>query len=256
VANVNGAPRLSVIVPARNEASGIAAVLERIAAGRPDELLVVDGRSEDDTAAIALACGATVISSDIGRGRQVTAGMAAATGDIVLLVHADTLLPTDYRQQISAVLQQGGVALGAFRLRIDAPGAGFRLIEWAVLCRCALLRLPYGDQALFLPRPVMRQIDHLADFDVMEDVELVRQARRLGRIVIAGASVTTSARRWMDQGLLRATLINQVSLLAYWARVSPGRIAAWRRNMARQERARTMPSSSTGNLEHDQQHER
>ncbi len=109
-----------------------------------------------------------------------------------------------------------------------------RFIEKLVAWRSRVLQMPYGDQALFLTAEIFRRVGGFAELPAMEDYELVRRLRRLGRIEIAPASVRTSPRGWLELGIWRTTLLNQVCIAAYSLGISPGRIAAWRRATRKQ----------------------
>ncbi len=219
--------RLSVIIPALNEEKTIGRTLKRLRGGSVWEVIVIDGQSTDRTREIARAYGAMVIESSPGRGRQLTVGAAAATGDTLLFLHADTFLPLCFDEHICRVLDQPGVCAGAFRLLIDAEGRSFRLIEKLVNFRSRVRRMPYGDQAVFVPADVFHRAGGFPDLPIMEDYALVRRLRRMGRIEIAPATVVTSARRWLEHGVWRTTLLNQVCIAAYRLGVPPARIARW-----------------------------
>ena len=220
--------RLSIIIPARNEQANIAITLEPLLADKRHEIIVADGRSTDQTCEIARALGVQVVTADPGRATQLNAGAAAATGDALLFLHADTRLPEDFDRHVLDILSHPGVACGAFRLRIDAPRRSLRVVETLANWRSTALQKPYGDQAIFLTREMFDRIGGFPSLPVMEDFELVRRLRRHGRIEIAPAAVVTSARRWLERGVWRTTLINQLCIAAYYAGVSPQRIAAWR----------------------------
>lgn len=219
---------LSIIIPALNEAPGLAPTLKAAAAGDHVEIIVVDGGSDDDTVEIARCHGAVTLSSPRGRAVQMNRGAAAATGDILLFLHADTLLPPGFEKQVRALLACEDVVAGAFRLRIDAPSLAFRLIERLADWRSRWLHLPYGDQALFASAAVFHKVGGFAELPVMEDFALVRRLRREGRIVVAPSSVSTSARRWQAEGIWSTTWRNQGYVAAYLMGVPAGRIAAWR----------------------------
>ncbi|MEE9296895.1 MAG: TIGR04283 family arsenosugar biosynthesis glycosyltransferase [Phycisphaerae bacterium] len=220
--------RLSVIIPARNEEGTIARVLECLCDANLWEVIVVDGQSDDRTREIAHLHGALVIQSQPGRGRQLNIGAAGATGDTLLFLHADTLLPPKFDEHVFRVLARPRTSAGAFRLRIDAPGASLRLIEQMVNYRSRFLQMPYGDQAIFVKADAFRRVGGFPQLPVMEDYELVRRLRRLGRIEIAPAAVVTSARRWLTGGVWRTTLYNRVCVAAYRLGVHPDLIARWR----------------------------
>ena len=215
LARLDERPRLSVIIPARNEQDHLAATLGSVLACAGAEIIVVDGQSDDRTAEIARRFGATVLTAPPSRGGQLNAGAAQARGDVLLFLHSDTLLPADYTSQIFSVLAQPGTAAGAFELGIDAPGLSFRLIEWAVRWRSRLLERPYGDQAMFMPTQTFRECGGFPDLPSMEDYAMLARLHRRGHIRIAGSTVRTSARRWQQHGTLRTTLRHQGLILRY-----------------------------------------
>lgn len=223
-----GLRRLSVIIPAFNEEQTIGHTLDRVNLGSVWEVIVVDGGSTDRTRETARDRGATVIESSPGRGRQLTAGALAATGDTLLFLHADTSLPRGFEHHVFCTLDQPGVCAGAFRLSIDAEGRAFRLIERLVSFRSRVRQMPYGDQGIFVSVAAFREVGGFPDVPIMEDYALVRRLRRYGRIRMAPATVVTSARRWIDHGVWRTTLRNQMCIAAYRLGVSPSRIVQWR----------------------------
>ena len=187
---------------------------------------------------IAAAHGAQVIAADPGRGRQLNAGASAASGDTLLFLHADTLLPSDAAAHVDAALSTSGAIAGAFRLKIDAPSASFRLIERAVNWRSLHLQLPYGDQAIFMRAATFREAGGFPDVPVMEDFALMRRFKRSGKIALADAAVLTSARRWLARGIWRTTLLNQACIAAFLCGISPHRIALWRNRVGTGARRR------------------
>lgn len=218
---------LSVIIPTLNEAAQLGEVLQRLGT-EGIEVIVADGGSIDATIAIAEQHGATIVRCGSGRARQMNAGSAVATGDMLLFLHADTLLPTGFAQEARAVLNVSGTVAGAFRFQLDDRRLAFRLVEYMVHLRCRWLHLPYGDQGLFMLRSVFEQLGGFPDQPIMEDVVLVRKLRRLGRVRVCASSAVTSARRWCKGGFVRVALFNQLALLAYKFGISPRRIAKWR----------------------------
>jgi rSAM/selenodomain-associated transferase 2 len=218
---------ISVIVPVLNEARNLTKTLKRIEAIDNVEIIVVDGGSRDDTVEVAEALGAKVIQSLPGRAIQMNLGATVAKGDILLFLHGDTCLPLRFDILAWQALTQPGVVAGAFELEIDGAGWGLRLVEWGVNWRSRLLKLPYGDQAIFLKTSVFHSIGGFPELPIMEDFELVRQLRQLGKISIVPASVLTSGRRWQKLGIFGTTLMNQFTILAYLLGVSPKAIARW-----------------------------
>jgi rSAM/selenodomain-associated transferase 2 len=219
-------PAVSVVVPTLNEAAVLARTLEALPTGFA-EVVVADGGSTDATVAIAREHGARVTASPPGRGPQMNAGAAAAKGDVLLFLHADTVLPPDAPARIAAALAEAGAVAGAFRLGIDSPDPRLRLIARAANLRTRLTGVPYGDQALFVRRDAFDAAGGFPDVPIMEDVELGRRLKRLGRIVVVPARVRTSARRWEREGIVRTTLRNAVLITLYLLGVHPRRLARW-----------------------------
>jgi uncharacterized protein len=217
--------RISVILPAWNDAAHIEASIQSVQAGHPHEVLVVDGGSVDGTQSIATTAGAKVLSSRPGRARQMNAGAARATGKILLFLHSDTCLPADWPDIVQETLARPHVLAGAFALRIREAFAGRRLIEQAATLRSRHLQSPYGDQGLFLRRSLFEELGGFADLPIMEDYELAQRLKALGRIVTVKAGATTSGRRWCRLGVIRTTLINSMMVIGYNMGISPARLA-------------------------------
>lgn len=220
---------LSVVIPALNEQGCIGRCVEAVRRAGVADVIVVDGGSADRTAQEAEAAGARVVSSPAGRGTQQNRGAAEARGDVLLFLHADTLLPADFPQQVEAALRAAGVVAGAFRFKLDRDGWDMRWVEWMVERRCRRFQLPYGDQAIFLRRDTFEAVGGFPDTPLMEDYDLIVRLKKRGRIALADGDAVTSSRRWKKLGLVRTTLSNQLSLLAYALHVDPKRIARWRR---------------------------
>jgi rSAM/selenodomain-associated transferase 2/rSAM/selenodomain-associated transferase 1 len=210
------AQKISIIIPTLNEAATIGRTLSRLEKAENLEVIVVDGGSIDTTAESAASRGVKVIRSTPGKAVQMNTGAAAATGDILVFLHADTLLPEGYSHQIVAALNQNGVAAGAFRLSIDSPAAGIRFIECMANLRSRFLRLPYGDQALFMKKSLFDTIGGFPEMQIMEDFILVRRLTHKGKIVIVPKAVVTSPRRWLHLGVFKTWLINQLIIMAYY----------------------------------------
>ena len=222
-------PEFSVIMPALNEAKNIGKTLAVISGQPGIEILVIDGGSTDETTQIAAKHGATVYQTPPSKAGQMNAGAALARSDILLFLHADTILPHDFPHHIKQIINRSGVSAGAFRLGIGAPGGRLRFIEAVANFRSRFLNMPYGDQGIFMTAEMFGTIGGYPDQLIMEDFELIRRLKKHGKIAIAPEAVSTSPRRWLNMGVLRTWLINQSIVIAYLAGVSPHRLAHWYR---------------------------
>lgn len=218
---------ISVIVPALNEESVLASTLENIRPSRPVEIILVDGGSIDGTQEIASGQGAKILFSAPGRARQMNCGAAAASGSVLLFLHADTRLPPQFDRLVWEALDCPGVVAGGFELRIDAPAPSLRWIERLANWRSRRLHMPYGDQALFIRAEQFQSLGGFPERPIMEDFELMRRLRRCGRIEIVREPVLTSARRWLQAGIVKTTLVNQMAIVAYLMGTEPASIACW-----------------------------
>ncbi len=195
--------KLSVIVPALNEEAVIADTLRRaVVALVPHELFVADGCSTDRTATIAQPY-ANVLALAMTRGAALNHAAALATGDVLLFLHADTMLPMGAAAAIAGALQDPYVIAGAFRLRFDHPGRLARLVAYNVNLRSSLLNTFFGDQAMFVRRDVFGRAGGFKDWSVMEDLEILARLRPYGRLTVLNEAVVTSPRRHQRTGWVR-----------------------------------------------------
>jgi len=223
---------LSIVIPTFNEAAIIEQTLDRLAGLKNLEVIVADGGSTDGTIDLVRRRGIDVVPTRAGRGRQMNAGAALARGEVLLFLHADTSLPPQFQDQIGSILKSGAIA-GAFPLSIDDTHPGLRWIEWAANLRSRSLQMPYGDQGLFLRSELFQRIGGFPNWPLMEDCELCRRLKRLGRIRLAPEPVRTSSRRWRKLGIWRTTLLNQMCVAGFHLGVSPERLARWYRSRRR-----------------------
>ena len=221
-----GEGQVSVVTPTLNAAAMLPANLAALrGAGIVREVIVADGGSSDETPAHARAAGAQAIMAPRGRGSQLAAGAAAATGDWLLFLHADCRPEPGWEHAVGAFLTapEAQSRAGYFDFVLDDQAFAARRLERIVAWRCRALALPYGDQGLLIARTLYDAVGGFRPLPLMEDVDLVRRLgrRRLARI---GARCLASARRYRRDGYFRRPLRNLLCLSLYFARVPPERI--------------------------------
>ncbi|MEZ6057148.1 MAG: TIGR04283 family arsenosugar biosynthesis glycosyltransferase [Planctomycetaceae bacterium] len=203
---------LSVIVPVLNECAVIGRAIEACRQAGCCEIIVVDGGSVDGTwEAAALAD--IRLKSPAGRAMQQNFGAAKASGDVLLFLHADSILPADASKQIVAAMQDSSVIGGCFQQTIDAPGWCYRWIAWGNGLRVRLLGWAYGDQGIFIKRTLFEEVGGFPELPILEDLYLMKRLKGRGRFVLVEARLGVSARRWQRDGILRRTLKNWSLLL-------------------------------------------
>jgi rSAM/selenodomain-associated transferase 2 len=217
-------PLISIIIPTLNEQANIASCLASTRYAPNVERIVVDGGSHDLTVEIARSCGAKVLTSPTGRARQMNAGAEVASGDLLLFLHADTLLPEGFDDCVRRILTQPGVAAGAFEFRLDAVSRGLQIIERVANWRSRRLQMPYGDQAIFVRSSLFHEIGGFPEMPILEDFELIRRLKKKGRIHTLPLPAITSARRWHTLGIWQTTLSHQLIVAAYYLGLSPALI--------------------------------
>jgi rSAM/selenodomain-associated transferase 2 len=199
--------RISIIIPTLNEAGSITATLKRVLS-LPGfyEVIVVDGGSQDKTAELARGY-SKVIGAAGGRAGQMNAGAAAASGEVLLFLHADTVLPEEALQAVEKALSDHRVIGGRFRVRLDCPDWPYRMVGSCINWRDRVLKGFTGDQAIFIRRGVFQKLGGYAAIPLMEDLELGKRMLRAGRVIQLPEYVMTSARRWQKKGLLRTVAL-------------------------------------------------
>ncbi|GAB4152000.1 MAG: TIGR04283 family arsenosugar biosynthesis glycosyltransferase [Sphingomonadales bacterium] len=200
---------LSVIIPALNEQHSLPRCLAPLQPmrGRGVEVIVVDGGSDDGTASMGAVLADRVMAAPRGRAAQMNAGAAAATGDVLLFLHADTLLPEQADRLVAGALARSGRDWGRFDVRIDGRPWMLRVVALAMNWRSRLSGIATGDQALFVRRQQFSDIGGFPAQPLMEDIEISKRLRARGRPVCLHAKVTTSGRRWEQRGVWRTILL-------------------------------------------------
>ena len=222
-------PGISVIIPVLHEAQTINGVIEHLRALPSPalrEIIIVDGSEDGDTIKAIRSADVVRMEAPRGRARQMNAGAAAARGDVLLFLHADTVLPRDAMPLIRSHMDDGRFVAGAFDLGLKTRRKVFRITEKYVAFRTRLTRVPFGDQAIFIRKDYFDELGWYRDIPIMEDVELMGRIKERGdRICIIPKQVMTSPRRWEQEGVLYCTLRNWMLQLLYVLGVSPERLA-------------------------------
>lgn len=209
--------KISVIIPTLNEESHIEKTLQSVIKQAGDyELFIVDGGSTDNTIAIAKRY-TSVIDSKRGRAIQMNAGAKLCKGDILLFLHADTLLPDNAFREVRKRMQDDTVAGGSFYIAFDADN--FILKGVSFITRFNFRLFHFGDQGIFVRRDVFQTLHGYKEMPIMEDYDFYKRLRKQGKVILIRMPVISSARRFIKNGVIRQLLINKFVVLAYWAGV-------------------------------------
>ena len=219
--------KLSVIIPALNEAANIGNAVRHAIELAPHEVLVVDGGSTDGTRELVAKLQCRLIESPRGRSFQQNLGARESTGDTLLFLHADCWLSSIAAQQMEQTLRSSCIPGGVFCQRIEARGSTFRFLEAGNALRVCFTRLAFGDQGIFLRREVFESLGGFPETRLMEDLLLMRKLRDAGRLALLPGPLHVDARRWQKHGPVRQTLRNWVLLAAEQLGVSPDRLASF-----------------------------
>lgn len=221
--------RLSVIIPTLNEEARIGSTIQSLRRLSEElELIVADGGSTDLTVSQALGAGVLVVEAERGRGQQLQAGAAQASGEVLWFVHADTVPPAGALSAIEAALADAGVAGGNFGLIFDGPSRAARQLT-IIYPWLRILRLYYGDSGIFVRREVYQQIGGFRRIALFEDLDLAARMRRAGRFVHLPCNLTTSSRRFEQRSFALMWVRWTTLQVLYWCGVSPNRLARWYR---------------------------
>ncbi|MFH1282711.1 MAG: TIGR04283 family arsenosugar biosynthesis glycosyltransferase [bacterium] len=214
---------LSIIIPVLDEANIINETIKHIIntfTHNEYEIIIVDGGSNANTLNKISIKGVTTLRSEASRAIQMNQGAQNAKGEILLFLHADTMLPKMASNKISQTISDGCVA-GAFNLGFDVSHPWLNLIAFITSIRSRITRIPYGDQAIFVAKDFFKKIGGYKKIPLMEDVELMKSIKRSGgRIKILKESVVTSSRRWTAKGMLKTTALNNLIRTLYLFGVS------------------------------------
>lgn len=210
--------KLSIIVPVLDEAQCIVAALQALQPLRAHghELIVADGGSADGTPALAAPLADQVLAARRGRASQMNRGAAAAAGDVLLFLHADTRLPSAADRLIQQAFGSRACCWGRFDVRIDGRSPLLAVVAFCMNLRSRLTGIATGDQAIFATRAAFGRIGGFPEIALMEDICFSKRAKRLSAPVCLRAVATTSGRRWARHGVVRTILLMWRLRLAYF----------------------------------------
>ena len=215
--------KISVIIPTLNEVEGIGASLDSIIKQDGEfEIIVVDGGSVDGTPDVCRPH-ARVISGELGRAVQMNTGARSACGEALLFLHADSLLPPNGLAKLKRALVDPRIIGGTFTLRFDSSKFFLRLIAFFTRFRSRFFH--YGDQGIFVRKSIFQGLGGFREIPIMEDIDFLRRMRKIGLVTLIGDPVTTSARRFLRNGVIRQQLFDIILVTLYLLGVSPEKLS-------------------------------
>jgi rSAM/selenodomain-associated transferase 2 len=218
---------ISIVIPVLNDAQPLERLLtalrvpEFVHANVGLEIIVVDGGSTDGSLEIAARMADLALQASAGRASQLAAGIDAAHGRLIWMLHADSGVDAGHLRALAAMLDAGRYRWGRFDVRLDAEGVLYRLIEQGMNARSCITGICTGDQGIFVRREVLDAIGGMPQQPLMEDIELSRRLRRLGRPLCARHALMTSARRWQSDGVLPTVLLMWSLRVQYFLGTEP-----------------------------------
>ncbi len=221
-------------MPVLNEAENLRNTLSQLRLTPDEELIVADGGSTDESVSIGREFTSKVFVTAEGKGRAhaMNYGAGRAEGDILLFLHADCVLPDGAFRVIRETVGINGVAAGAFDLSITYTKKRFRLIEAGANLRSRVTSIPYGDQGIFMRKEHFDRLGGFADIALMEDIEISRRLKELGKIAFVRPPIKTSARRWLKEGAVYTTFRDWLLALSYsFLKVSPAILKQYYRDV-------------------------
>ena len=217
---------ISIIIPTLNEEAAIKNLLQQLQVYRQHghEVIVVDGGSNDETISISKPLSDKVISSNAGRALQMNNGAALAKNEILWFLHADTLIPDTAIESIQKALNKSD--WGRFNIKLSGSHFLFRVIETMINLRSCLVGVATGDQGIFVKRETFNSVGGYLEIPLMEDVALSKMLKKLTKPVCIKETLTTSSRRWENNGILKTILLMWRLRLLFWLGVSPTKLSS------------------------------
>ncbi len=231
--NTGSICKFSIVIPILNEADRINSLICHLQMQSSEhfyEIIVVDGDPQGGAVEVINDRKVISITADQGRARQMNAGAAIARGEVLIFLHADTLLPPKALNKISRILENEKYVGGAFNLGIDSDRLLLKYIAARASMRSRINRIPYGDQAIFIRKSYFDKIGKFKEIPLMEDVDLMRRIKKRGdKIYIFSDQVMTSPRRWEKEGVIYTTIRNKILIGLYYLGVGPEKLVKYYR---------------------------
>ncbi|MFQ5444222.1 MAG: TIGR04283 family arsenosugar biosynthesis glycosyltransferase [Nitrospinales bacterium] len=219
--------KVSIIIPTLNEAAVIEKVLSYTQRLKPYEIILGDGGSTDNTLTIAGRFSPRVVTCPPGRGLQMNAAAGEALGDVLLFLHADSMMePQGYAKMIELMARQESVG-GAFSLKIDSDKLLLQLISRIATWRAKFFHIVYGDQAIFVRKDIFQRMGGFRPFPICEDLDFFRRLKKEGGVLILDEKAFTSPRRWIKEGILFTTARNGLIAILFLLGFSPKILSKW-----------------------------
>ena len=220
---------IGIVLPVLDEAANLEHLIPHLASSRADQVVVVDGGSSDGSWEILEKATSVnrwvLVQSPRGRARQMNAGIAHCNCKVILFLHADTRLPRGAVDAVRHAVDEGGHCWGRFNVSFESRSRAMGVVAWFMNKRSCLTGICTGDQAMFATRQALARVDGFPDMVLMEDIELSRRLKRLGPPCCLSLPVTTSARRWQQDGLLRTMCAMWWMRMRYWLGAKPETLA-------------------------------
>jgi len=217
--------KISIIIPVLNEEINLSQISSHLQLIRQQghEIIIVDGGSVDNSLVIAYEITDKVVVSKAGRALQMNSGADIASGEVLLFLHADTLLPDNALQTIIDLFQKKNY-WGRFNVRLSSNKNIYRLIERLMNLRSCLTSIATGDQAIFIERNLFDRVGRFPEIALMEDVAISKQLKKIVKPVCLKQKVITSSRRWETKGVVSTVLLMWKLRLYYFFGMSPDKL--------------------------------